>query len=724
MFRTVLEGEEQRAVLKKIVRKILETEIVDERIVYTNCQMCPVICGMSAYVDHGKFISVEGIPNHLASKGGLCARGLSAVEYEYDTKRLTKPLERKGERGEGKWAEISWDKALDIITSKLKQFKTEHGAESIVWHRGSAPGWGTNWDLVKRFMNVLGSPNVASHDQLCYTPRVIGHMYTYGLLPVPDYENANLIVLWGFNPVNTSLPSTGRRIIDAVQRGSKLIVVDPRFTTIASKADIFIQPRPGTDGALALGMLNYIVEENLYDKEFVEKWGYRFDEFKDFVEKYTLAKASQITWVPADKIQEVAHLYATTHPAILEACNGLDQHTNVTQTARAIAILQAVTGNLDITGGHVFLSYLPTRDLRLKEKLQEILKHTKSISTHPLYYGTWGVSTPELLDTIETNKPYPIKALIVQGSAIIGVVSNIHKVRETLKKLDFIVVHDQYMTAAAEIADIVLPAATFLEYTHIRSEIGSIPDVNSHIIALSNKVVEPLGECWSDPKLIFELARKMGYGEYFPWRNEEEAVDYELGPLGLTVEELRKHPEGMAIAFESDKARKRYENAGFRTPTGKLEFYSETFEKLGYEPLPEFKEPAESPLSRPDLSKEYPLICGTGLKLNKFTQTRFRTLPSLSRIHPNPFVEIHPDAAKELGIKEDDWVFVESPRGKIRVQAKPSLRVHPKVVIVAHGWGQPYAHGQSTNILTDDKVRCPISSATGNRSFLCKVYKE
>jgi anaerobic selenocysteine-containing dehydrogenase len=604
MFRPILggdESEEQRSIPTAVVRKTPETKTADENLVHTSCQMCGVRCGMRVYLNARKLVGVDGVPDHLVSRGGLCAKGLSLVEYEYDPLRLTKPLERKGERGEGKWGALSWDQALDIIASKLKQFRVEYGPESVVWHRGQAPGWGTNWDLVKRFMNVFGSPNVASHDQLCYTPRNIGHMYTYGLLPAPDYENAKLIVLWGINPVNTTLPSDGRAIIDAVQRGTKLVVVDPRFTTIASKADMFIQLRPGTDGALALGMLSYIIEEDLYDKKFVEKWGYRFNDFKTFVKKYTLDKVSEITWVPADNIREVANLYATIRPAVLEPGNGLDQHTNVTQTARAIAVLQAITGNLDITGGHIFRSYLPTRDLRLPAKLEETLKHTSSISTHPLYYGAWGVSTPDLLDAIETNKPYPVKALIVQGSGILGVVSNQDKVRETLKKLDFIVVHDQYMTAAAGIADIVLPAATFLEYTSyteypeytpVGTEKGS-PDVDTHVMALSNRVVEPLGECRSDPRFICELAQKLGYEEYFPWKSEEEIVDYELEPIGLTIDKLRKHPEGLLIT--SDRSKTKYEKTGFMTPTGKVEFYSETFEKLGYDPLPGFQEPAESP---------------------------------------------------------------------------------------------------------------------------------
>ena len=696
------------------------------KVVNTVCRMCGRVCGMRAYVENGKLVRVEGIPNHVASKGGLCPRGLSAVEYEYDPKRLKSPLKREGKRGQGKWRKITWDEALDIIANKLLEIKEEYGAESLVWHRGAAPGWGSNWSYVQRFMYAFGSPNVASHDHLCYTPRTIGHKYTYGGQPLPDYENASLIVLWGFNPMETSVTNQGRRIIEAVKRGARLIVIDPRFSRAAAKADLFIQPRPGTDGALALGMINYIIKEGLYDKQFVEKWVYGFDEFRAFVEKYSLKRVSEITWVSVDKIREAAYLYATNSPgAVLEDGNGIEQHTNVVQTTRAIAILRAITGNLDVPGGNVFPLPLKLRDLTLREKLGEILrKGVKPISTHPLYFPLWGISTPELLDTIDTGSPYPVKALIVQGSAIATIASNCLKVRETLKKLDFIVVHDLYMTATAELADIVLPAASFLEYPHIRTETVAIPSVDTHIIALADKVVEPLGECWSDPKFIFELAKRVGLEDYFPWKDEEEAINDELEPLGLTVEELRKHPEGIAIKFSPHEVYRKYEKKGFDTSTGKVEFYSETFKKHGYDPLPEFKEPAESPYSTPELYKEYPLICGTGLKPGRFTHTQFRTLPSLNRIHPHPFVEIHPDTAEELGIKDGDWVFVESPRGRIKVKAKVTFIVHPKVVMVAHGWGQPYAHGQPENILTDDKARCPISAATGNRSFLCKVYKE
>jgi anaerobic selenocysteine-containing dehydrogenase len=311
----------------------------------------------------------------------------------------------------------------------------------------------------------------------------------------------------------------------------------------------------------------------------------------------------------------------------------------------------------------------------------------------------------------------------VQSSSLTTAVSNTPKVKEKLKTIDFIAVHDLYLTPTAELADIVLPAATFFEYPHIHRESYGNPSVDTLTVTLANKVVEPLGECLSDPKFIFELARRVGLKRYFPWRNEEDAINYEIEPLGLTVEELRKHPEGISITYGPEQVYRKYERKGFRTSTGKVEIYSGIFKKHGYNPLPEFKEPAEGLYASQAVSKEYPLVCGTGLKLGEFTNSRFRTLPSLSRVHPDPFVEINPLTAKEIGVKNKDLVFVESPRGQIKIKAKLTRAVHPKVVMITHGWNQICEDGQTDNNLTDDIQRCPISAATGNRSFLCRVYK-
>jgi formate dehydrogenase (coenzyme F420) alpha subunit len=677
---------------------------------------------MQAYTNEGKIIQVKGLPNHVSNKGMLCIKGRSAVEYQYDPNRLKTPLKRIGQRGQNRWQEISWNEALTEISAKLLEFKENWGAKSIVWHKGSGSGWGSNWSYVRRFMNAFGSPNIASLDHLCYTPRTIGHKYTYGEHLLPDYENAKLIILWGFNPYETSLTNHGRRINDAKKRGAKLVVVDPRKTLTAQKSDLFIQLRPGSDCALALGVLNYIIEHGLYDKGFVDKWVNGFEEFRQSVADYTVEKTSELTWVPKEEIEALSNLYVTNSPgAVLEDGNGIEQQTNVVQTTRAISILQAITGNVDVPGGNVFPLSLNLRNLTLKEKITELSKkETESVSTHPLFYPLWGVSTPEVFDTIDSGKPYPLKALIVQGSSLISAVSGCQKAKEKLNKFEYIIVHDLFMTSTAEYADIVLPAATFLEYTHVRRELSGNPGVNTLTLTLANKVVEPLGECWSDAKFIFEIAKRTGLEEYFPWSSEREAIDYELEPLGLTVDELEMHPEGLTFCFSADKVYHKYEKKGFPTATGKIDVYSKTFENYGYDPLPRFEEPKEGPYSTKALLQEYPLICGTGIKLGAFTNTQFRKLPSISKMHRDPFVEINPETAHKLSIQEADWVIVESPRGKIRVRAKFTSSVHPKVVLVAHGW----ENEKSVNILTDDKVRCPISGATSNRAFLCKVYKE
>ena len=689
------------------------------KIIDTICRMCGRYCPINVLVENGKVVKIEGIPNNFVTGGRVCGKGISAIQLEYNLKRLKYPMRRVGPRGAGDWKRITWDEALDIIATKLLEIKEEYGAQAVAYHYGAAIQH--VWRYIRRFMNLFGSPNVASHSHLCHVPRELAHRATYGAMPQADYANTKLIVLWGYNPIASSLLHHGRRIIEAKERGAKLIVIDPIFTAIASKADIYVQPRPGSDGALGLGMLNVIIGEDLYDKEFVQKWTYGFDKLEELVEDYPPEKVEKITWVPADLIREVARIYATTKPAVLEEGNGLDQHTNVVQTTRVIAILRAVTGNLGIKGGHIFRPSCGMADITLREKLP---RDVKPITRSPLYYAVTGtITTPDLVETLLTGKPYPIKALIVQGSAVGVNTSNCNKTLEAFKKLDLLVVHDLFMTAAAEMADIVLPAATFLEQTCLIAcpPAGPPPTADTCFIGLMKKAVEPPGECWSDLKFLFELAKRTGYGEYFT--SPEELFNEELAPLGLSVQKLKEHPGGVIKRFGPEELYKTYEREEFATPTGKVEFFSKTLERFGYDPLPRYREPAESPFSRPNLAKNYPLVCGTGLHLGLYTHTQYRILPWLRELIPRAFVEIHPKKAAELGISDGDEVFVESPRDKIKVVAKVTEEVDPRVVIVTWGWGQPYAFGDRTNLITDDRERCPISGATGNRSFLCRVRK-
>jgi anaerobic selenocysteine-containing dehydrogenase len=692
-----------------------------EMLAKTLCRMCGRYCGLNVTLEGNRMVKVEGMPEHYASKGGICGKGLASAQFEYDPKRLIYPLKRIGERGSGKWERISWGEAYNIISERLHEIRENDGPQALVYHRGRAPDWGPNWSYVQRFMNVWGSPNIATHSHNCHMARAIGHVHTYGGHPIPDYDKTKFMILWGYNPAYTSVVNHARRILDAKQKGAKVVVIDPRFTNMASKADIYLRLRPGTDGTLALGMLRLIIEEELYDKSFVNQWTVGFEKLKEFIKAYPLKKVEDITWVPAEKIAEVARLYATHKPAILEEANGIDQHTNVVQTVRAMAILQAVTGNLDIPGGHLFIPPLPLKDMTLREKAPS---KALSLSSHPLYYNLCRISTVEMLDAIETGKPYPVKALIVQGSGLSVISSNSDRVKKTLGKVDFIVVHDLYLTTDAQIADLALPAKTFLEYSlPIFYPFGYGPSADVGMMGIANEIVDAPGECKSDPEFIFEMARRLDLEEYFPWRSSEEAFDEELAPSGFTVKDLQKNPQGIIMNFQPHTLYKKYEKGGFNTPSKKVEIYSETFEQLGYDPLPGYVEPAETPVSAPKVAEEYPLICGTGLKLGLFTHSQFRTLEWLNEIIPEPYVEIHPQAAKELHVKDGGRVKVETLRGDIEVIAKITEATDPRVIFITYGWGHSYAHGASVNVLTDMMKRCPISGANGNRSFLGRIRK-
>ncbi|MFH1003540.1 MAG: molybdopterin-dependent oxidoreductase, partial [Chloroflexota bacterium] len=395
------------------------------KVIKSVCQMCGpgyAGCGIDVHVSDGKVIKIEGTKGHPVNDGKLCAKGLAAIQMEYDPGRLQYPLKRAGARGEGKWQRVSWDEAMATIVTRLKAIIAADGARAITWFKGQGSAWESNWSYAQRFMNALGSPNSVTQGHNCEIPRAIACRYTYGSIAWPDYENTRCVVLWGYNPLNTSLPNNGARVMRAKQRGAKLIVIDPRFTRTAAKADIFVQLRPGSDGALALGMLNVIIEENRYDKEFVDKWTGGFDKLSELVKQYPPEKVAEITWVPAEMIREIARIYATTKPAVLQDGNGLDQQPTVIQTLRALCILRVITGNLDVPGGNVFNPEAPpffsrTAPMTMRDMSKEGWQRSfqGSVSTHPLFYGTSVVTLPEAIEAILTEKPYPIRAVILHS---------------------------------------------------------------------------------------------------------------------------------------------------------------------------------------------------------------------------------------------------------------------------------------------------------------------
>ncbi len=673
--------------------------------------MCVARCGLNVYLAEGKVVRVEGMAEHPINRGRLCPKAAAIIDYEYSPERLRYPLKREN----GNWKRISWEEALDIIASRLTELKATYGAKSLVVFAGmqvlldGLPDRG----LLQRFCDVYGTPNYFNVDSMCFRPRVIAYYLTFGERVIVDVGNAKLIMLWGNNPDNSD-PPTARRIRRAKGNGAKLIVIDPRRTFLAKEADIHVQPRPGTDCALALGMLNVIVSEGLYDKEFIAGWTVGFEKLAEHVESYVPEKVAEVTSISADRIREIARVYASVKPAcIYQGTNALDQTTSGFQTSRAIAILQAVTGNVDVSGGFVAGWDPPIRPPRLTHMLEE-----KPLwwDEYPLAYEVWGRPIGEgqgmgLPDVILTGNPYPLKAMIVAGSNPVLTLPDSKKAMEALIKLDFLVVMDIVMTETAQLAHLVLPAATFLE----RTNIPAYGRVYPHPYVMLRKKVTEFEESWSDAKFWLALAKRMGFEQYFPWKDPEEFLDYSFEPSGLSVKMLTEEkPEGLIYEMKYGGMRE----GGLLTPSRKIEIYSETMDKLGYAPLPTYSEPVESPISTPEIAREYPLILTTGSRMLPFLHSRMRNIPRLRKRVPEPFAEIHPETAGEYGVKEGDIITVSTRRGDIDIKAKVTEDIMPQVINLPHGWAQA-----NCNVLTFARPADPISGVPTLKALLCKIAR-
>ncbi|MGQ9788673.1 MAG: molybdopterin-containing oxidoreductase family protein [Candidatus Hadarchaeaceae archaeon] len=678
-------------------------EVANSKVTKTVCRICSGECGLDVYTKGGKIVKVDGMKEHPVNRGEICPKAEAAVDYVYAPDRLRYPMKRDGDS----WKRISWDEALDIISQELIRIRENYGSRALAVYLGQGIDYYENKWYARRFCDVYGTPNYYSVDSMCYRARVIAHRLTYGEMSVPDQENSKCILMWGRNEYNAFLPRA-KKIVSALELGAKLIVVDPVRTFFAKKADIHLRPRPGTDCALALSMLNVIISEKLYDQEFVERWTVGFEKLSEHVKNYPPEKVEEITWVKSGDIIAAARTYATFKPACINQGNSLDLQSNGVQTSRALAILQAITGNLDVPGGNTYSPRLRLTNLGLPKMQNE---KPFGADEYPIQYEqTREGQAMVLIDKLLTGEPYQIRAMIVSGGNPAVQFPNFNKVKAALEKLDFLVVMDVFMTATAKLADIVLPAATFLEKTELL-DFGAVLGIP--YVMLRKKVVEPVGECWPDWKFWFELGRRMGHGEYFPWNDVSDAIEVLLKSTGYSVKVLEQLPGGFFYDFPRYR---KYIDNGFRTPSGKVELYSEVLQKYGYDPLPTHVEPCESPISNPELAKEYPLILTTGSRVLEYTHSQLRNVPQLREKLPEPLAEIHPEAARRYGIVDGEMIQVKTKWGSIKIKAKVTEDMHPKVVHVQHGW-----EAANVNVLTNHADRDPISGFPAVKSLLCTL---
>ena len=686
--------------------------MIENGTVKSVCDLCARGCGVLIEMKNGVPIKVLGDPDCPVNKGTLCIKGFASLDYLNHPDRLKTPLKRIGKRGEGKWQSISWDEALDEIASAMLKAKDEHGAESVAFIHGAAKGYRDSYPA--RLANAFGTPNVAWQGHVCAIPRAMGAQITYGL-PMPcDFEHPPAcIIVWGSNTSET-LHYEYNKLTSASSRGAAIIVVDPQKTALAAKAAIWLRVRPGSDLALALGMINVIVNEQLYDKEYVEKSSVGFDKLKSHVQDYPPDKVSEITWIPAQDIIKAARLFASAKPACVYLGNGIDQSINSFQMARAGAILNAITSNIDIPGGLVRPTPVPLvkrkgPELELWDKLDADWQKT-ACSQFKMLPALRYLSGQNIIKGIIDEKPYPLKVLYIQGCNALLTYANAKETIDALHKLDFLAAADLFMTPTAAMADIVLPAASYLEYDSIW---GGHPQ----------QKVAQVGQCKADYEIISGLAQKLGQGEHF-WNSHQDCLDYLLTPANITFDQLRK--QGTVMPKTQTK-----KPSGFPTPSGKIELYSNRLEQWGYDPIPIYHELPETPYSKPDLAKEYPLVLTTW-KVAPYRHSGGRQIKMLRSQHPEPVVSINDDTAKELGIAAGDWVYIENRRGRIKQKAVLSSDIEPRVVIADYGWWFPekgisdlYGWSESNiNVLTDNNP--PYSPEMGScnlRGILCKVYK-
>ncbi len=734
------------------------------------CAMCHARCRVLVTSENDHLVNIE--EDASFPKAGKtwprvrgCLRLRGAKEWMYHPERVNYPRKRMGERGAGRWQTISWEQAFDEIAAKLTELKDKYGPETLAFTGGTGR---TMSEYVSRFANLFGTPNHTGPGQVCHGPIAVLAQTMCGWalrhrtgLTIEQGDGkkplTKCIMLAGINPAPSVL-----RLWNSLRQcraaGVKVIVIDPRRTETAELADLWLQLRPGTDYALFLGLINVIIKEGLYDNEFVTQWTHGFDRVTARVSPYTPEAVAEITWVPAEKILAAARMYATNTPALFPNGMGTEHLQDASSALQARLILSAICGNIDVRGGEVMSGpnrhWITAPEFSLEHMLSAEQKD-KMIGSDDYrlfsYAGRemiqagiekmWGVRcgtashcamahAPSVYRAILSSKPYPVRALYTVASNPMVTMANTMLVQQALKALDLYVVNDFFMTPSAELADYVLPAATWLERPRVYDNSGEDSNLYAGEAALPASI-EGEYDHKTDYEIFRGLAHRLGLGEYFPWPTMEDSFDYRLQAMGISFKEFM---ERGGYIFPPDSFKKYEKMGGFATPTGKLELYSTIIAKLGYEPLPPYQESFENPLSRPDLAKEYPLMLITGGRFRWTFHSEYFQVPSIRRLHPDPLIQIHPDTAAPLEIKDGDWVWIEGPRGKVRMKCRFFDGLDPRVVHAEHGWWFPEKPGaalslhgvleSNINVLTDDEHCDPVHGGWPLKTGLCRVYKE
>ena len=769
------------------------------------CALCRSRCGCISVVRDDRLVRIERDPSHPTGRA-LCAKGQAAPEQVESPDRILHPMKRtrpKGDPDPG-WVRISWDEALDTVAGEMRRLAATSGPESVAFAittpSGTAISDSIQW--VERLMHAFGSPNNCYGTEICNWHKDVATTYTYGTsIATPDWEHAGCALLWGHNP-GTSWIAQARQVADAKARGAKLMVVDPRRAGAANKADLWLRVRPGTDGALALGIARVVLEEGWYDRDFVRDltnaaflvhgtesrllresdlvasgdpdrfaawnpkagraqavpraplhgapWALEgevtvptlggpvrcrtvLDAYRERCAPFAGEALEAITGIATEEVRTAARTLTHSGPVAYYAWSGVGQHTNATQTDRAISCLYALTGSLGRRGGNVEFAKVPVRDVSGREFVTgDQRAKTLGLAERPLGPPKDGWCTAEdLYRAIVDGRPYPVRGLLTFGANLLVSKADTAAGIRALRKLDFHVHADIFPNPTAEYADILLPINTPWEREVLRVGFEITQAANGRV-QLRPPAVASRGESRDDGWIAFALAERLGLGHLF-WNGDRDAAYREwLAPSGIALDALRSRPEGVDVALEAPYGK--HEREGFPTPSGRVEIWSETFRAHGQPALPAFEPPAIGPRSRPDLAAHYPLVLTTA-KSHMFCYGQHRNLPRLRKLQPHPRVEMHPDTAATRAIAEGDWVDIETPAGRIRARASLKPALAPDVVAAQHGWwqacreldlpGYPLLGDEAANLnsAVGAEHADPVSGSTPLRSWLCEVRR-
>ena len=684
----------------------------EKKVCKSICRMCGSGCGIEVQIEDNKLVRISGDKDNHINRGRICIKGSSAVTWLDSPERLRKPLKRT----ENGFVEIPLEQAMDEIADKIKELQEKYGKQAVAGWKGEGTGFDQNEALMRRFNNVIGSPNYFSNNTQCNNGRYVAFYLNYGCWPQADFRNTKLALFWGTNSPAAHSYWT-QDLNEGREKGAKSIVIDVRYNEQARIADLFVPIKPGTDAVLGYCVINQMIERNLVNMEFVEKFTVGFDELKEYAKQFTKEFASKITGVEEAVIDQMVDMIGEAGDQVCSwPGTGLEHQRNGVSNSRITSLIDCLVGAVDQKGGMLLTENHKRNDLTLND---EFVRELEPIgrSKYPIIdYFKRESHTLMLMDTILTGKyegkDYPFKGLIMTAADPMFTEANTSKTKEALSSLELFVVKDVMMTETAKLAHYIIPAASNFE----RDEIYFNGIEQSCYLAA--KCID--SGLQTEYAFLKGLADRLGAGEYFPWKDEKELINYIMEPSGYDYDYLKEHPSGVRacpVRYKKHEERLARGEKPFPTPTGKIELCSTVLEKFGYKGIPTIDDLPDY-VKEPD--PEYPWPCSTGARKVYYFHGRYRNIPQIKKAHPHAEVEIHEEDAESLGLKEGDLVKVTSKQGSITLPVKVMQRgtFAKGAVQITHGFADANA-----NLLTDDTDRCPISGFPALKCVNVRIEK-